>query len=76
MAVRQFESAEEADQWLNCAPLQDIEKPIGVSIRFEVVKKLMRGRRFFDYAHFTVRVREEIVLELNGLSFTVPMSTQ
>ena len=66
----------EADHWLNCAPLEDIEEPRGVSIRFEVVKKLMRGCRFFDNAHFTVRVREEIFLGLNGLSFTVPMSTQ
>ena len=36
----------------------------------------MRACRYFNNAHFTVRVREEIFLGLNGLSFTVPMSTQ
>ena len=75
MAGREFDSAEEADDWLSYAIMQknqDIQMmTFGVSIRFGLVNYLMPE---CSCAHFTVHASGEIFLALNGLSVTVQTS--
>ena len=78
MAGREFETAQEADEWLSYALVQkeqDIEMESRVQTCFGLVNCLMRECSMVDSAHFTLPASGEIFLALNILSVTVQMST-
>ena len=78
MAGREFESAEEADEWLTYLAVernQNIDEPSLVSINAFLIFKLIRGFRLSS-PHFSMHASGEIFLAWNGLSIMVQMSTR
>ena len=78
MAGREFESAEEADEWLGYLVSQknkNLDESSRVSMHFELVNELMRVCST-DFVHFTLRASGEIFLALDGLSRTVQVLTR